>query len=64
MSYNGKTHRIGAGLEVMLSLGAIHTSKVLMQSGIGDQAESCCFLPRIHPNERSSRSGKNRTRSS
>jgi choline dehydrogenase len=37
--YNGKTHRIRAGLEVVLSLGAIHTPKVLMQSGIGDQAE-------------------------
>src|SRR4030088_463088 len=37
--YNGKPHRISAGLEVVLSLGAIHTPKVLMQSGIGDQAE-------------------------
>src|SRR6201988_4054876 len=37
--YNGKTHRISAGLEVVLSLGAIHTPKVLMQSGIGDQIE-------------------------
>jgi choline dehydrogenase len=36
---NGKTHRISAGLEVVLSLGAIHTPKVLMQSGIGDEAE-------------------------
>jgi choline dehydrogenase len=36
---NGKTHRISAGLEVVLSLGAIHTPKVLMQSGIGDQVE-------------------------
>jgi choline dehydrogenase len=39
IAYDGKTHRIGAGLEVVLSLGAIHTPKVLMQSGIGDQAE-------------------------
>jgi choline dehydrogenase len=37
--YNGKTYRIRAGHEVVLSLGAIHTPKVLMQSGIGDQAE-------------------------
>jgi choline dehydrogenase len=37
--YNGETNRISAGLEVVLSLGAIHTPKVLMQSGIGDQTE-------------------------
>jgi choline dehydrogenase len=37
--YNGKTHRISAGHEVVLSLGAIHTPKVLMQSGIGDEVE-------------------------
>jgi choline dehydrogenase len=39
ISYQGKIHRIGAGLEVVLSLGAIHSPKVLMQSGIGDEAE-------------------------
>jgi choline dehydrogenase len=38
-TYEGKVHRIDAGLEVVLSLGAIHTPKVLMQSGVGDQAE-------------------------
>lgn len=37
--YEGKTYRIGAGLEVVLSLGAINTPKVLIQSGIGSQAQ-------------------------
>jgi choline dehydrogenase len=37
--YNGKTQSINAGYEVVPSLGAIHTPKVLMQSGIGDQVE-------------------------
>jgi choline dehydrogenase len=39
ISYQGKTHRIRAELEVVLSLGAINTPKVLMQSGIGDEVE-------------------------
>ncbi|HWZ59369.1 MAG TPA: GMC family oxidoreductase N-terminal domain-containing protein, partial [Gemmatimonadaceae bacterium] len=39
IAYNGTTHRIGAGLEVVLSLGAVNTPKVLMQSGIGDESE-------------------------
>jgi choline dehydrogenase len=38
-TYQDKVHRIGAGLEVVLSLGAINTPKVLMLSGVGDQAE-------------------------
>ncbi|MBV8651715.1 MAG: GMC family oxidoreductase N-terminal domain-containing protein, partial [Alphaproteobacteria bacterium] len=33
------TRRIGARLDIVLSLGAVHTPKMLMQSGIGDQAE-------------------------
>src|SRR5262249_12855657 len=37
--YNGKTHRAQATSEVILSLGAIHTPKLLMQSGIGDEPE-------------------------
>jgi choline dehydrogenase len=38
-TYKDTVRRIGAGLEVVLSLGAINTPKVLMQSGVGDQAE-------------------------
>jgi choline dehydrogenase len=37
--HEGKTKEIRCGVEVVLSLGAINTPKVLMQSGIGDQIE-------------------------
>lgn len=36
---DGAVRRIEAGVEVVVSLGAIHTPKLLMQSGIGDAAE-------------------------
>jgi choline dehydrogenase len=39
VAHDGKVLRIGAKLEVVLSLGAINTPKLLMQSGIGNQAE-------------------------
>jgi choline dehydrogenase len=39
ISYRGSTLVIGAESEVVLSLGAINTPKVLMYSGIGDEEE-------------------------
>jgi len=39
ISHLGATRRIHAGYEIVLSCGAIHTPKILMQSGVGDQAE-------------------------
>ncbi|WP_454624125.1 GMC family oxidoreductase [Bradyrhizobium cenepequi] len=40
---DGRSHRFRASQEVTLSLGAIHTPKVLMQSGVGD-AETLAAL--------------------
>ena len=37
--YQEKVFRVQAFREIVLSLGAIHTPKLLMQSGIGDEAE-------------------------
>lgn len=41
--HQGAMQTIEAGSEVILSLGAIHTPKVLMQSGIGDYRELGTF---------------------
>jgi choline dehydrogenase len=35
--YQGQIHNLNASSEVVLSLGAVHTPKVLMQSGVGDE---------------------------
>src|ERR1700676_972416 len=37
--YQGQIHNLNASSEVVLSLGAVHTPKVLMQSGVGDEKE-------------------------
>ena len=37
--FAGKLHCVRAECEVVVSLGAIHTPKLLLQSGIGDEAE-------------------------
>jgi choline dehydrogenase len=37
--HQGQLHTLSASCEVVLSLGAIHTPKVLMQSGVGDETQ-------------------------
>jgi choline dehydrogenase len=39
IAYRGETLAVGADCEVVLSMGTMHTPKVLMQSGIGDEEE-------------------------
>src|SRR5262245_31871967 len=41
--WDGRTHRIRADREVIMSFGAMNTPKVLMQSGIGDETELQSF---------------------
>lgn len=46
--YRGEDLVVEADREVVLSLGAIHTPKVLMYSGIGDEAELSRLGIRVH----------------
>jgi choline dehydrogenase len=39
VGYQGQIHILSAACEVVLSLGAVHTPKVLMHSGVGDEKE-------------------------
>jgi choline dehydrogenase len=46
--YRGEQHAIGADMEVVMSLGAVHTPKVLMYSGVGDAEELQRFGIPVH----------------
>lgn len=47
--HRGRAHQIAATTEVVLSLGAINTPKVLLQSGVGDENELRRFnIPTVH----------------
>jgi choline dehydrogenase len=39
VGYRGQVHTLSASCEVVLSLGAVHTPKVLMHSGVGDETQ-------------------------
>ncbi|WP_093000457.1 GMC family oxidoreductase N-terminal domain-containing protein [Rhizobium sp. NFR07] len=41
--HGGRLHRVSANCEIILSLGAINTPKILMLSGIGDERELARF---------------------
>ncbi len=43
ISYGGEKRLVSAGLEVILSTGALHTPKLLMQAGIGDEQQLRAF---------------------
>ena len=55
--HDGKIHHVDAGCEVVLSLGAINTPKLLMQSGIGDHTE---LLTTRHPRRAASTRGRSK----
>ena len=48
IAHRGSIHRVDVGTEVVLSLGAINTPKVLMQSGVGDEADLNFFGIPVH----------------
>jgi choline dehydrogenase len=48
--HRGRILKVQAARDIVLSLGAIHTPKLLMQSGVGDEAELRRFgIPLVQP---------------